>query len=187
MTLKQNTKACSGKYQLCQDRKRWMSQLLVTTMLVCFFHRKGIVYYEFIKQSRPVNQHCYLEVLTRLCESARQKRPELWPHNWTSHHDNVPFHDAIAVCEFLAKKWITKLDHPTYSPHLAPWEFSQFPKLKDALKSCRFDDISDNQCHVVKELKNISDDLFQECFEQWKHHLNVLMHTGITLKVTVYK
>jgi hypothetical protein len=29
-----------------------------------------------------VNQRCYLEVLTRLRESVRKKRPELWPDKW---------------------------------------------------------------------------------------------------------
>jgi hypothetical protein len=53
------------------------------------------------------------------------------------------------------------------------------------LKRCSFDDISDIQRHVVKELKTIPDHQFQECFEQWKHHLSVLTHKCITLKVTV--
>jgi hypothetical protein len=54
--------------------------------------------------------------------------------------------------EFLAKKSITKLDQPLYSPDLAPSDFWLFPKLKNALKGCRFDDISDIQHQVVKEL-----------------------------------
>jgi hypothetical protein len=75
------------------------------------------------------------------------------------------------VAEFLAKKSITKLDHPPYSPDLAPCDFGLLPKLKNALKRRRFDDISDIQRHVVKKLKNTAVDLFQECFQQWKHCL----------------
>jgi len=44
---------------------------------VCFFDRKGIVQYEFIAQGQTANQQCYLEVLTRLRESIRRKRPPL--------------------------------------------------------------------------------------------------------------
>jgi hypothetical protein len=62
------------------------------------------------------------------------------------------------------------VDHPPYSPDPAPCDCWPFPELKNALKGRRFDDISDIQCHV-KELKNIPDDLLQECFEQWKHCL----------------
>jgi hypothetical protein len=62
-------------------------------------------------------------------------------------------------------------DHPPYSPDLARCNFWLFPKLKDALKGRRFDEISDIQHQVAKELKNIPDDLFQECFEQQTHRL----------------
>jgi hypothetical protein len=34
-----------------------------------------------------------------------------------------------------------KLDHPSYSPDLAPCDFWLFPKLKTALKGHRFSDI----------------------------------------------
>jgi hypothetical protein len=58
-----------------------------------------------------VNQHCYLEILARLREAVRRRRPELWPDAWLLHHDNALAHDALAVREFLAKKSIIKLDH----------------------------------------------------------------------------
>ena len=53
------------------------------------------------------------------------------------------------------------------------------------MKGRSFDDISDIQRHVVKKLKTIPDHQFQESFEQWKHHLSVLTHKGITLKMIV--
>jgi hypothetical protein len=33
---------------------------------------------EFIAKGQTVNQQCYLEVLTRLRQTVRRKRPELW-------------------------------------------------------------------------------------------------------------
>jgi hypothetical protein len=76
------------------------------------------------------------------------------------HHDNASPHDAGAVREFLAKKSITKLDHPPYALDLAPCAFG-CSRNKIALKK----HISDIQCHVVKELKTIPDDQFQESFK----------------------
>jgi hypothetical protein len=87
--------------------------------------------------------------------------------------------------KFLAKKSITKLDHPPYSPDLAPCDFWLLPEIKIALKGHRYDDISNIQHNVVNELKTIPDDQIQQCFEQWKHRLSVLMQKRITLKVTV--
>ena len=88
-----------------------------------FLHYKGIVHYEFIAQGQTVSQQCYLEVLTKLRESFRRKRPGLWPGKWILHHDNGPVHDALRFREFLAKNSIKKMGHPPYSPDLAPCEF----------------------------------------------------------------
>jgi len=60
-----------------RPKKARMSRSQVKTMLVCFFDHKGVVHYEFIAQGQMVNQQCYLEVLTRLRESVRRKRPGL--------------------------------------------------------------------------------------------------------------
>jgi transposase len=95
-------------------------------MLACFFYHKGIVHYEFIAQGQTVNQQRSLEVLTRLRESVRRKRPELWPDKWILHDDKAPTPDALRVREFLSKKSITKMGHPPYSPDLTPAIFGSF-------------------------------------------------------------
>jgi len=101
---------------------------------VCFFDHKWIINYEFIPKGQTVNQECYLEVLTRLRESVQRKRPGLWSDKGIIHHENASVHDALRMCKFLAKNTITKMDHPPYSPELAPCNFWLFPKLKNALK-----------------------------------------------------
>jgi histone-lysine N-methyltransferase SETMAR len=113
-------------------KKARISRSQFKTKLVRFFDHKGIVHYEFISKGQMVNQQCYLEVLTRLRESVRRKRLELWPHKWLLHNDSAPAHDALRVREFLAKKPITKMDHPPFSSDLAPCDFGLFPKLKNA-------------------------------------------------------
>jgi len=110
-------------------------------------------------------------VLTRLRESVRRKRPRLWPDKWILHHENAPVHDALSVCEFLAKNSVTKMDHPPYSPDLAHCNFWLFPKLKNALKGQRFVDLSDIQRNVKTLLRGITENDFQDCFRQWHHRL----------------
>ena len=80
----------------------------------------GIVHYEFVPTGQSVNQVYYVEVLKRLREKVRRKRPELFANNsWILHHDNAPAHMAQSVREFLATKQITVLEHRAYSPDLA--------------------------------------------------------------------
>jgi hypothetical protein len=42
----------------------------------------------------------------------------------------APARDALRVCELLAKKSFTKMDHPPYSPDLHPCDFGSFQNLK---------------------------------------------------------
>jgi len=93
-------------------------------MLLAFFDTRGIVRYEFVPTGQTVNQVYYLEVLESLRGKVRRKRPELFANNsWILHHDNAPAHTTLSVREFLATKQITVLEHPTYSPDLAPNDF----------------------------------------------------------------
>jgi hypothetical protein len=48
-------------------------------MLITFMDIKHIIHYEFISQGQTVNQAYYMEMLKRLHEAVRRKRPELWP------------------------------------------------------------------------------------------------------------
>ena len=66
--------------------------------------------------------------------------------------------------EFLATKQITVLEHPAYSPDLAPSDFFLFPKIKELLKGRHIDDIRSN---TTAALKAISQNQFRNCFEGW--------------------
>jgi histone-lysine N-methyltransferase SETMAR len=103
-------------------------------------------------------------------ESDQSKRLKFWPDKWILHHDNAPVHDALRIRKFLAKKSITKMDHPPYSPDLAPCYFWLFPKLKNDLKGQRFVEIPDIQCNM-KLPRGIPENDFQDCFRQWHHRL----------------
>jgi hypothetical protein len=55
------------------------------------------------------------------------------------HHGNAPAHFTDLVQDFfLAKRYITLVSQPLYSPNLAPCGFWLFPKLKSPLKGRRF-------------------------------------------------
>jgi len=109
-----------------------------------FFLIRGMVHYEYVPTGQTVNQVYYLEVLERLREKVRRKRPEIFANNsWILHHDNAPAHTALSVREFLATKQITVLKHLAYSPDLTPSDFFLFRNTKEILKGRHFDYIYD--------------------------------------------
>jgi len=95
-----------------------------------------------------------LEVLKRLREKFRRKRPELFANkSWILHHYNAPAHTALSVREFFATKQIPVLEHPACSPDLAPSDFFLFPKIKETLKGRHFEDIDDIMNNTMAALK----------------------------------
>jgi len=62
------------------------------------------------------------------------------------------------VKQFLAQRKVTVLDHPPYSPDLAPADYFLFPKVKSHLKGRLFDSFSDIQKAVTSTLNTIAKD-----------------------------
>jgi len=69
------------------------------------------------------------------------------------------------VKEFLATKQIIVLEHPAYSPDLAPSDFFLCPKIKEILKGRHFDETDDIRSNITAALKAIPQNQFQNCFE----------------------
>ena len=152
-----------------RPRKARMSKSKVKVMLIVFFDCKGLVHYEFVPEGQTVNQEFYKAVLVRLMEKVRRKRRNLWENKqWLLHHDNAPAHSALSIRQFLTSRHVTTLDHPPYSPDLAPCDFFLFPKLKSVLKGNRFEDIDDIKDETTSLLKNIKEEDFSTCFSAWK-------------------
>jgi len=53
-------------------------------------------------------------------------------------HDNAPSHRALATQKELSYLGFQYLDHPPYSPDLAPSDYHLFPGLKKQLKGRHF-------------------------------------------------
>jgi len=138
-------------------------------MLLAFFDSESIVHHEYAPDGQTVNKEFYLEVLRRLRESVRRKRPEKWlDGNWILHHDNAPAHTSYLVQQFLVKHCTAQLQRPPYSPDLAPCDFFLFPRLKKVLKGYRFEATEDIKQNSTKTLLGIPKEEFAKCFQQWQ-------------------
>jgi hypothetical protein len=85
----------------------------------------------------------------------RRKMPELWPIDWNIHRDNATAHKTLCVKQFLAQKSNIEMEHPSYSPDLAPNDIWLFPKIKSFLKGRRFRDTEKIQKMWLHYWKNL--------------------------------
>ncbi|GBM62569.1 hypothetical protein AVEN_95548-1 [Araneus ventricosus] len=97
---------------------------------IAFFDNEGVVHHEFVPAGQSVNGPFYVQVLKRLREEIRRKRPAKCQGGWPLHHDNAPSHTSIVLQTWLAEKNIRLLHQPPYSPDVAPSDFWLFPKIK---------------------------------------------------------
>jgi hypothetical protein len=79
------------------------------------------------------------------------------------------------VRELLASKQITVLEHPPYSPDVAPNDFFLFLKIKEILKRRHFDDIDNIRSNRMAALKVIPQNQFPNCFGGWTRHWHPCM------------
>ena len=89
---------------------------------------------------------------------------------WMLHHDNVPFHTAVSINEFLAEKSILVVPQPPYSPNHSSFVLF-IPRLKNHVKGRHFSTLDNIQKNITDELKGIPAEAFQHCYEQWKQRL----------------
>jgi hypothetical protein len=73
-----------------RPKRARMSRSKFKAMLIIFFDIRGIVMAELVPSGQRVNQQYYLEVLVKLHERVRWKRPEL-----CRHQGNAPAHNTL--------------------------------------------------------------------------------------------
>ena len=76
-------------------------------------------------------------------------------------HDNAPAHPALATQKKLAYLGFQFLDHPPYSPDLAPSDYHLFPGLKKQLKGRHFS----SDAEVIAAAETWLDAQISEFFE----------------------
>ena len=137
-------------------------------MLICFFVQEGIVHREFVAPAMTVNADFCCDVLRRLRESVRRKRPHKWQNqNLIIHHDNAPAHRSFKISQF----WPRTTWQWSPTPLLTRNGLSDiflFTKLKLGMKGRRFDTIEEIQEESQRVLDTISKRGFQGCFQAWQ-------------------
>ena len=166
------TQAQSSEWRFKNERRPTAvrrAKSKVKLHLTVFFDSQGIVHHEFCPTGSTITSESYVEVLRRLREAVRRKRPELWENqSWVLHHDNASPHTALNTSEFLRKNSVPVLPQPPYSPDLAPCDFFLFFRIKKHLKGKSFDTLDDIKAKTQEQLRCIAKEEFQACYEDWQ-------------------
>jgi len=83
------------------------------------------------KKSRTINAEFYSPLLMQLKDILKEKHRGKFTKGVLFLHDNTPAHRALVTQKKLAYMGFHCLDHPPYSPDLAPSDYLLFPGLKN--------------------------------------------------------
>ena len=85
----------------------------------------------------------------------------------TLHQDNAPCHKAQFTMDVFQRLNINLVDHPAYSPDLAPCDFALFPRLKAQLRGNRFNSEEELRRAVTDFVASIPAQEFKNIFVKW--------------------
>lgn len=139
-------------------------------MLTVFWDSRGPILEHYTERGSTVTSDRYCEMLRHSLRPAiRTKRRGLLSRGVILLHDNARPHSAAKTLETLQELRFEVLEHPPYSPDLAPSDFHLFGPLKEALRGRRFSSDEEVKDAVHEWLSSMPNSFFSEGIQQLVH------------------
>jgi len=103
-----------------------------------FLDQDGILLIDYLPKGQNINAEYYSSLRVQLKDISKEKRRGNFTKGVLVLHDNAPAHRAHATQKKLAYLGFQCLDHPPYSPDLAPSDYHLFPELKKTIERSPF-------------------------------------------------
>jgi histone-lysine N-methyltransferase SETMAR len=117
-------------------------------MLIVFWDRRGVIHWELLEKGQSMTAVLYCQILGRVRQQLRNRRIPV-----ILLHDNSRVHTAK-----ITKKWLEDanwevLEHPPYSPDLAPSDYHLFRSMEHFLRAKKFRNVAE----IEQNLQNFFD------------------------------
>ena len=100
-----------------------------------FWDQDDILLIDYLLKGKTINAEYYSSLLVQLKDILNEKRRVKVAKLVLFLHDNAPAHRALATQKKLVYLGFQCLDHPPFSPYLAPLDYHPFPGLKSIERS----------------------------------------------------
>ena len=123
-------------------------------MASVFWDSKGVVFVDYLPKGQTINGEYYANLLRQLREAIKEKRRGKLTKGVLFHQDNAPSHKAAIATATIHDCGFDLIQHPPYSPDLAPSDFHLFPNMKKHLAGRHF--------HTNDEVMSAVGDFFDD-------------------------
>ncbi len=153
----------SSQWLHSRDRRpvKCMRERTTGKVMLVSFDMRGMIHMEFFH--RTITAEIFVEVLQRFRTSVLNSRGIKYLKDCSLHMDNASPHTAFETRKYLIQAGQKVVQHPPYSPDLAPSDFWLYPRLKKNLRGKRYDNLNYLKEAVRKEVGNISSEEFRDC------------------------
>jgi histone-lysine N-methyltransferase SETMAR len=141
MTWKRPSSPTPKKFKVTSSAGKVMASV--------FWDAEGVIMIDYLEKGATITGLHYAEQITRLREAIKEKRRGKLRSVVLFHQDNAPPHKARVAMAAIQDAGFELLDHPPYSPDLAPSDFYLFPRLKEHLRGKKF--LNDNEVMAAVE------------------------------------
>ena len=107
-------------------------------MATVFWDARGIIFIDYLEKGKTITGEYYASLLDQLKVKIQEKRPHLNRKKILFHQDNARVHTCLRSMAKIDELKFQLVDHPPYSPDLAPSDYFLFPNLKKWLGGQRF-------------------------------------------------
>ena len=141
-------------------------------MATIFWDAKGILMIDYMPPKTTMNGQYYANLMKELRNSIRQKRRGMLTRGVLLLHDNAPVHKSRIAQAAIRDCGYVQLDHPPYSPDLAPSDYFLFRQLKSALRGRHFNDDEEVKAAAEAWLEGQSEKFYKSGIRSLKDKWN---------------
>jgi histone-lysine N-methyltransferase SETMAR len=140
------------------------------TMFSIWFKQSGPVLVHAVPKGRTIDNKYYIEnCLGPAFEVVRESRPMSGLRGMKLLHDNARPHVHKNTRSFIDSSGILEIDHPPYSPDLAPCDFWLFDHIKTRLEDVN--DAESLESLITDIVENIPRKEYIKTFQKYKQRL----------------
>jgi histone-lysine N-methyltransferase SETMAR len=141
-------------------------------MMIVFWDKDGVLLTDYLPRGITINGPYYASMIERLRSAILEKRRGKVSRGVLLLHDNASVHKSKVVQAVIRQSAFIELNHPAYSPDIAPSDYHLFSNLKKFLRGKNFN--SDDEAITVVEdyLTDLHSDFFckgiQSLRDRWQ-------------------
>jgi histone-lysine N-methyltransferase SETMAR len=138
-------------------------------MASVFWDSEGVLLVDYLQKGHTITGTYYADLLRQLREKIRSLRRGRLTRGVLFHQDNAPAHKSTVAMAAINECGFELLEHPPYSPDLAPSDYYLFPKLKKELSGRHFDTDDDVIGAVTQFLEDQPPDFYKTGIRMLQH------------------